>query len=203
MQKKEEIWKDIPGYEGCYQVSNYGNIKSLSRNQWNGKVFHLSKDKILKKRFSSKKDKNGHIYQIVGLNKDNKNKTFLVHQLMAIVFLDHKNTSRSLVVDHIDEDKRNNYLSNLQIISNRENVNKGLKKLNLTSRYDGVSFKKSSLKWIALICIKGSKQFHIGSYNSELEAKKAYEIAFNNLDKYEENNQFRKLIKKLILIKNK
>lgn len=90
----KEIWKDIPNYEGLYQASNLGKIKSLYRN------------KIL----SPCKDKDG--YLKVLLYKNKKRKNISVHRLIALTFLD--NYDNFPVVNHKDENKQNNRVDNLE-----------------------------------------------------------------------------------------
>ena len=121
MQKEIEIWKDIKGYEGYYQVSNLGRVKSLSRKVWIEKnnSFGIRKEKILK---YNKKYRN---YAKVTLTKNKIVKYFNIHQLIAIVFLNHTpDKFNELVVDHIDFDRQNNKLSNLRLITQRKNTNK-------------------------------------------------------------------------------
>lgn len=163
----KEIYKDIPNYEGLYQVSNLGNVKSLHRviTRSNDKVQTI-KEKFLKPILGS------HGYLAVGLYKNKKQKLFLVHVLMAIVFFNHKPKGNTIVVDHINNDRTDNRLDNLQLISHRENVSKDLK--NGTSKYVGVSWNKKAQKWGSSIRIKG-KSKHIGYFTDELKASKAYQ----------------------------
>ena len=107
------IWKDIPGYEGLYQVSDCGQVKSCERVRWNGKVDYTQKEKILKLSLQ----KNGY-YHIV-LFKDGNRKNFYVHRIVALAFLDGDNT---LTVNHIDECKTNNHISNLEYLTRADNV---------------------------------------------------------------------------------
>jgi hypothetical protein len=102
-----EVWKDIPDYEGIYQVSNLGRVKSLMFN----------KEKILKQVKSS----NG--YFMVGLWKEKKTSSHLVHRIVYHAFCGIK-SCRQYVIDHIDNNKENNNLSNLQYITNRQNSSK-------------------------------------------------------------------------------
>jgi len=150
---KNEFWKDIPNYEGYYQVSNLGRIKRVSTN------------KIRK----SHKEKNG--YYRVTLSKDGVRNIYGVHQLVAFAFLNHNTDKRNIVVDHIDNDTSNNHLDNLQIVSNRVNTSKDRK--GGTSKKIGVHYQKSNNRWIAQICING-KQKYLGCYKTELEASKIY-----------------------------
>lgn len=147
MQK--EIWKDVVGYEGHYQVSSLGKVRSKRRE--------------LKQAIS-----NG--YYLVCLLKDGKTKTFRVHQLVAIAFLNHIPNGIGVVVDHIDHDRLNNNLNNLQLIHHRENISRSPKG---TSKYAGVSWNKNAKKWVSQIVINGSKNF-LGYFDCELKAHKAY-----------------------------
>ena len=107
------IWKDIPGYEGLYQVSDCGQVKSCERfvNHWKGGKQFL-KERILKPGFSK-------LYYKVSLYKDGKRNEFLIHRLVALVFLEGDN---SLTVNHIDEDQTNNHVSNLEYLTIGDNT---------------------------------------------------------------------------------
>ena len=151
----EEVFKDIPGYEGIYQVSNLGRVKS----------FRFNKEKILKPTVGS------HGYYTVGLCKG-KRKTISVHQLVAMTFLNHKpDGTTKVVVDHIDNNPLNNRLYNLQLVTNRENTSKDKKG---SSKYRGVSWAKERNKWISSITINGKKKT-LGYFNCELAASDAYQ----------------------------
>ena len=158
----QEIFKDIPGYEGLYQVSNIGNVKSII----------YKKERILIPRINNK----GY-YQIL-LARNGVNTTKTIHQLVAIAFLNHTTDNRKIVVDHIDNVKLNNNLNNLQVITNRENCSKDIKLG--TSKYIGVTWHKPSKRWRAQIRINGIKK-HIGMFDDELEASIAYKNIVKNL----------------------
>ena len=102
----EEIWRDIAGYKGLYQVSNLGNVKSLNYNR-------TGKERVLK----PKTNRNGYL-QVV-LSKDNKQKFFYVHRLVALHFI--PNTNNLPEVNHIDENKSNNCVTNLEWCSSKYN----------------------------------------------------------------------------------
>jgi hypothetical protein len=162
----EEIWKDIPGYEGMYQVSNLGNVKSLSRKLIKGKNIFFSKEIILKLTISIWG------YLRISLSKELITKKFTVHQLVAMAFLNHKPCGHKLVVDHINDDKLDNRLENLQIITNRENCFKTQGKG--TSNYKGVSWDKRAKRWQARIYFNG-KNKNLGTFKTELEASNIYQ----------------------------
>src|SRR5690554_8016384 len=115
-----EIWKDIKGYEGYYQVSNLGRVKGLERyvNHSNGGL-RLLKSKIIKQGVVA----NG--YLGVSLSKEGVIKSKRVHTLVAISFLNHTPCNHKIVVDHINGNKKDNRLINLELVSMRENTNRG------------------------------------------------------------------------------
>lgn len=100
----KEIWKDIVDYEGLYQVSNLGHIKS----------FHNNKERILKPR----KVKDG--YLMICLYKKGKGKNFQVHRLVAKYFI--KDYDENLEVNHKDYNKENNKVDNLEMMTRIQNV---------------------------------------------------------------------------------
>ena len=161
-----ENWKDIKGYEGFYQVSNLGRVKSLRYGN------------ILKNHTSN----NG--YMVVNLSANTRRAKKMVHTLVAESFLNHKST-REKVVDHINNIKTDNNLSNLQIISHRENCSKDKK--GYLSKYVGVGYNKINNKWVSMISID-SKSTFLGSFDSELRASIAYNFALTQLDKLKEYN---------------
>ncbi len=112
----EEIWKDIKEYEGLYQVSNMGRVKSLKRKDASG---HLLNERLL----SIAVTHSG--YKYVGFYKDNQGKKFKVHRLVAQAFI--PNPSDYPQVNHIDEDKTNNCVNNLEWCSAKYNANYGTK----------------------------------------------------------------------------
>ena len=119
----KEIWKAIPGYEYMYEVSNLGNVKSLSRENYSGGGMKISKERILKQH------KNGRGYLKVVLSKNSFKKQISVHQLVVMAFMGHiPNGKMDLVVDHINDDKLDNRVENLQVVTQSENIYKSYKK---------------------------------------------------------------------------
>ncbi|MGB5637215.1 MAG: NUMOD4 domain-containing protein [Waterburya sp.] len=110
-----EVFVDIRGYEGYYQVSNYGNVKSLDRviKEKTGKTQTL-KSRILKPRTNP----SGYYY--VGLRKNGTRATFAIHQLLAQAFIPNPNNKKT--VNHIDGNKLNNSVSNLEWTTYSENL---------------------------------------------------------------------------------
>lgn len=112
-----ELWKDIPNFEGLYQVSNLGNIKSLNRKV-NGR---WGKTKVKEKILIPANDKDG--YKIVTLCKNGKQKTFKIHRIVAEIFLDNPNSYKC--INHKDENKQNNCVENLEWCTFKYNANYG------------------------------------------------------------------------------
>lgn len=105
---EDEIWKDVVGYEGLYKISNYG------------RVFSCYKNKIMKDKFDYAK------YHVIGLTKNSIQKVLKVHRLVAEAFLEDFNEFNEIGyhVDHIDGNKSNNHISNLQMLSHFDNCYK-------------------------------------------------------------------------------
>lgn len=163
----EEIWKDVIGYEGHYQVSNFGNVKSLKRTVIRKDGFEMKiKEKILKVTINSRG------YYIVKLCRLCKFISASVHQLVAVSFLNHIQKGGKIVINHIDLNRLNNNLSNLEIVSQRKNCNR--KHIPHSSKYTGVSWDKFSNKWHSQIYING-KLKNLGLFNKEYDAYLVYE----------------------------
>ena len=109
----KEIWKDIDDYEGFYQVSNLGRVRSLDNWIWNGTGFFLKPGKVLIPR----KTKTGY------LRVQLKGKDFYIHRLVATTFID--NPLNFPQVNHKDENKKNNNFSNLEWCTKKYNMNYG------------------------------------------------------------------------------
>lgn len=108
-----EQWKDIIGYEGLYQISNKGCIKSLQRTVKNGRGYRIVREKLISI------GTNEHGYKIVLLYKNNKQVPFRVHRLVAIHFIE--NRMGLPEVNHIDGNKANNVVENLEWVSSSKN----------------------------------------------------------------------------------
>ena len=128
----KEIWKDISGYEGLYQVSNLGRVKSLE-NRSNHK-----KEKILASHIRNQ-------YYGVTLYKDSHYKNYTIHRLVAEAFI--PNPDNLPEVNHKDENKLNNYVDNLEWCNKKYNINYGHGAVNrqIQNRERGLSMGKKVL----------------------------------------------------------
>ena len=123
----KEFWKDIENFEGKYQVSNKGRIKSLARYVLcsNGKILPV-KEHILKSKVTTSG------YLMVVLCKSNKRKFALIHRLVAQAFI--PNPDNLPEVNHIDEDKTNNKVDNLEWCTSKYNSNYGKRNIKISSK---------------------------------------------------------------------
>ena len=158
---EEEEWRDVPDYEGLYQVSSLGRVKSF-----------CIREVIL----AHSVDPYG--YEKVTLCKNKVHKQFKIQILVAIAFLGHTPNGYNLVVDHINGIRADNRLSNLQIVTQRENVSVCFRKnsVNFSSKYAGVYWNKGAKKWHSQIGIK-NKRRHLGFFSNEEDARAAYQKA--------------------------
>lgn len=165
-----EIWKNIVGYEDRYKISNLGNVISKECVFYNKNTPYIKKEKPLKP-YTTKAG-----YKVVNLIKNNKIQKMLVHRLVAIHFVEKKELNFD-VVNHIDNNRVNNTSSNLEWCTTSLNQKHRYKtnykhSANKKSKYLGVSQNRD--KWRARINVNG-KQYHIGTFKTEEEAKKAYD----------------------------
>ena len=157
----KEIWKAVPGYEGLYEVSNFGNVKSLKFN----------KERILKQGLD------GHGYLQIGLCINNKRKTFKTHKLVAMAFLNHIPNGFEQVINHIDNNQLNNHVDNLELVSTRYNSS--------CHKNDvGVSWAAKDKRWQSHIRIN-SKSIFLGYFIDKQDALNAYKIALENTNLYD------------------
>lgn len=156
---ENEEWRDVPGYEGCYQVSSFGRVKSV-RNKKNSKKGQILKDYPSKGRV---------IYRRVTLCNGIKKDYFYIHRLVAQTFL--PNPKNKPCVDHIDGNPSNNVVENLRWVTTKENCNnpisrernsKAAKKRNVG--LFGI-LSKSAKK---VVCVETQKTYY-GTFEAERE----------------------------------
>jgi len=170
MEEKED-WRDVLDCDGCYQVSNYGRVRSVKR--------YGRKDDLILKQAS-----NAFGYKICCIRVRNKSRIIIVHRTMALAFLDYDTALISrLVADHIDGNIDNNKLSNIRFVTRRFNASYGFRKNSgrITSKFVGVSWYKNINKWGVEAKING-KKLRLGFYENEEDAGNAYIEAIYNHD---------------------
>lgn len=143
----KEVWKDIKDYENLYQVSNLGNVRSLDKyvNGKNSK--RLVKGKIL----SLFDDKDG--YKIINLYKNKKIKQFRVHRLVAEAFI--PNPNHLPQINHLDENKENNKINNLQWITLVDNCNYGTRNQRISKKVNQYDLNGNYIRtWDSIIQVE-------------------------------------------------
>lgn len=143
-----EIFKDIPGYEGLYQVSNTGTVKALQVQKLRGRGFQVRPEKTLRHQLSS----NG--YLKITLFSDNKRVDTHAHRLVALTFI--PNPENKKTVNHKNGIKTDNRVENLEWATCKEQINHadntGLRKVR------GEDCKLSKLKELDIIAIRNSTE---------------------------------------------
>ena len=110
-----EVWRPVKGYEGLYEVSNLGNVRSVDRHVMYGNHYHLLKGKPIKSFPNSRG------YLRINLSKNNKVKQYPVHRLVANAFI--PNPKNLPCIDHINTIRDDNRVENLRWCSQKENMN--------------------------------------------------------------------------------
>lgn len=153
MSMKEEVWKDIEGFEGCYQVSNFGRVKSLERHvrKSNGVIMYVA-ERILKPR----KNKNG--YLTVYPCKESRYMPIDIHRAAGIAFIPNPNNYKD--INHKDGNKENNSVDNLEWVTRSQNI---------THAYRVLGHRHVCRK---VLCLENGVE-----YNSSVEAAKALGIS--------------------------
>ena len=152
-----EEWRDIPNYEGLYQVSNLGRVKSLEKQTWNHQCYVTRKPRILKQFFDSKK------YPQVRLCNNDNQPTFKVHKLVAMTWLN--NPHNKPQIDHINTIKTDNRVENLHFVTGIENNNNPLTKQH---RLEGLKKHNKSIP-IVQVTLDGH---YIKTWKSAVEVEK-------------------------------
>ncbi len=172
---EEEIWKAVEGYEGYYEVSNTGRVRSLDRTVVAKKGNEIKLKGVELKPLHNRKVDG---YLGVSLTKGGIQNRRYIHQIVAQSFLGHEIDGFNRVIDHIDGDRENNNMENLRIVSNRENSSTCYRKDrgSFSSKYIGVDQRKTGGKFRAAIVYDG-ENIHIGVFTKEIDAHKAYQDA--------------------------
>lgn len=157
-QSEQEEWRDVVGYEGLYQVSSWGQVRSKKNN------------KLLKqKKGATGQKRNYAVYRVDLCDGINKPKTCRIHRLVACAFI--PNPESKYAVDHIDGNALNNQVSNLRWATHGQN-GANMKKHRGSSQYKGVSRHKQKAKWQSAI-----KNNYLGLHICEHAAATTYNNA--------------------------
>ncbi len=148
----KEMWATVCGYSGRYQISSFGNVRNAE------------KEKIL----SQCNDKRG--YLVVTFSNNGEAKQYRIHLLVWDYFGDSKRDGRKLQVDHKDNNKKNNNISNLQLLTARQNTIKSISKRKLPT---GVCFVSKINKYQAQAYHLGKVRW-LGYFNNKEGAEQSY-----------------------------
>ena len=160
----KELWRDVKGYEGLYQVSSEGRVKSLKRKG-------RKKERILKHQI----DRNG--YLRLNLCAGGKSRLFFVHRLVCQAF--HENPDNNPCVNHIDENKTNNAASNLEWCTYEENNNYGTRNERASKPVGQYSLEGKLIKlWPSLTEVKRQTGFDQGNISEAANGKRKQAYGF-------------------------
>lgn len=184
---EKEVFKDVLGYEGLYQVSNYGRVKSLKREN----IFYCGLRKEFLKRPVKEKilsfNKSNRGYLQVCLTKNGKYRTYTVHRMVAIAFIPNKNNKSQ--VNHKDGNKENNRVDNLEWCSPKENSNHAFK-TGLSKPHNMRKVKQYDLEgnfiklWNSMIDFYKENNLNLKSVGIALCCKGIYKKAYGYKWKY-------------------
>lgn len=180
----EEVWKSVVGLEGCYEVSSSGRIRSLDR-------FIFDVNGMRKRRngvyLTTSHDAKG--YRYFKIKNNGVPKIFRIHRCVYEAFVGM--IPENMEIDHIDRDTSNNSLSNLRIVTRRENSNNRKS----TKEFIGVTFSKKN--YIISIYYNG-KAYYLGAEKLQSDAHEIYEkakkaIENGSFENFYESRKFRKI----------
>lgn len=169
---KEEIWKPVRGYENLYEVSSFGKIRSVDKVVYTNNRFNKMQKKIKGKILSPFLNKKTG-YMQVALSKNKKTKLYLVHRLVALTFFPIDNIS--LQVNHIDGNKQNNNVENLEWCTRSENIVHAYK----------IGLAHSNFKTQS-----GTKHHFYGKHHKNSSKEKMRLSHYRKINQYDKNNNF-------------
>ena len=185
-----EIWKDIEGYEGIYQVSNIGRIKSFDRMVSNKGKPYIIKGKIMAQYVRRSKNlKQGDGYFAVGLRKEKKQKGYFVHRIIALAFI--PNPLNKPTVNHKDGNKLNNNINNLEWATHQENTKHAWKNgLCYSNSVHGEEHYRSKLTENDVLFIRECSETN---EMSTLELSIKYDVSRSHINRIKRNAQWKHL----------
>ena len=165
--QENEVAKHIIGYEGKYMITNLGRVWSIVKHKFNSIGNHTLG------------------YKVVNLKVNGKQKTFLIHRLIAIHFIENPIPTEYNMVDHINRVKTDNRIDNLRWCNQSLNNRNMKKRKNTSSKFKGVILDKRDNKWQSEIKINKVRKC-LGRHFTEEEAAKAYNqyIIDNKLEEF-------------------
>lgn len=175
-----EVWKPVKGYEGLYEASDTGRVKSLGKfNAWaNGQTRFIPREKYLRQKFTR------YGYFCVTLQTKKQPKTFFVHRLVAEAFI--PNPENKKQVNHKDYNRTNNNVENLEWMTAKENYNYSL--CNMPSERRVKRKHSTGCKYVTYHKSKNAYQVvfkdkYIGTYKTFDEAKKVRDKVVEDYEK--------------------
>lgn len=170
----KEEWKSIKGYEGMYEISNFGRVKSLLG--WNGHKY-IRRERIL----APYKQQSNKYYSrsVVKLAKDNKTKDFKVHRLVAEAFITNPNNYK--VVNHIDGNPLNNKVENLEWCTQKMNIKHAINndlivtRINTIDRETMVELLNNNFNYDKIANILGVTKGTVFNYIRKFKIRKIFE----------------------------
>ncbi len=172
---KEEVWKDIEGYEGMYQISSLGRVRSVRRSR-TGPTGGVIKERVLKRCY------NDAGYPHVTLSRDNIRKTKLVHRLVANHFITTKH--KGLLIHHKDGDKTNNNITNLEFVTPKQHYDREPKMR--AGLWIGAKYGRKYSKPIVQYTLEGER---VAEYSGAYNAMKATGICSSCIGKVANNKK--------------
>ena len=164
-----EIWKSVVGWEGLYEVSDQGSVRSLDRQcVTKSGVLKYTRGRILKQSLHTEG------YWLVDLSIKGTKYTHRVHRLVGHAFID---SAWFGEFDHIDTHRYNSKASNLRKATRQQNsANARKRRTKSSSKFKGVSFCKRTQSWESYICPDNNK-IHLGRFLTQEQAAQAYNTA--------------------------
>lgn len=159
-------WLPIKGYEGLYEINTDGIVRSLIE------IVHLPNGgrRVNATEFLQPAERGGYLH--VNLYNNGERKTHRIHHLVWDTFGTKNRNGRKLVIDHIDNNKSNNSIENLQLLTAYQNIKKHHLTTTKRSKFVGVTYHDCTNKWVARTTLDGVRKY-LGLFDSEIQAFKA------------------------------